>query len=476
MSLLEAVRAQNLKQVRLLIKNGSDVNETIELTTTILHESVKSRSTKIVETLLAHGSNINIKDANGRSVLFTAIANDDKEMIEFLLEHGADRNQQDNSGDTALLYAMSTGFKSLVGSLVLQSQKITFLMIKILSIITESKSTDTTYMSTEEWVTTMITMYGRPCEDIQSVVDVICKCFSAMTPAEEELLLQGQDLAGSEAKFALFSGILFEQIDLVKMILRHGADPNVRFRDDPLLLVAAISANNMELVELLLTAGADANAICGNGSPLLYSAILSKNLAFIRLLLRHGADANGRVLGVPVVVMTAQNGYDEVIELLAEYGADFNVRAGDVYHPTALMVAIVRNRPRTVEKLLQHGADVNSLIPFVAGGRGYTSLQWAVAVGSYEGSTRSTEVLKLLLAHGADVHARSERGWNALHLAVLMCPSEYAEVLLAHGADIDSRCKDGSSCTPLQLATLENAKEMVIFLLDHGANINLADD
>ena len=47
--------------------------------------------------------------------------------------------------------------------------------------------------------------------------------------------------------------------------------------------------------------------------------------------------------------------------------------------------------------------------------------------------------------------------------------------LLDTGADINNRSK-GIRYTPLIIATINNKKDMVEFLLDHGAEVNLQDE
>ena len=60
------------------------------------------------------------------------------------------------------------------------------------------------------------------------------------------------------------------------------------------------------------------------------------------------------------------------------------------------MVAARSGNAGVVEQLLAKGANVNA-----HGARGQTALMWAVA-------QKHPDVVKVLLAHGADVHARSE--------------------------------------------------------------------
>ena len=70
----------------------------------------------------------------------------------------------------------------------------------------------------------------------------------------------------------------------------------------------------------------------------------------------------------------------------------------------------------------------------------------------------------LLIESGADVntalHALAEVG----HVPVL-------ELLISKGARVDARLKDGM--TPLHSAAANRSEEAAVYLLDHGAEVNL---
>jgi len=84
------------------------------------------------------------------------------------------------------------------------------------------------------------------------------------------------------------------------------------------------------------------------------------------------------------------------------------------------------------------------------------------------------DVVRLLLAHGADVDARSRSTRFAkentpLHAAAANRQVGVAEILLAHGADVNA--KDGSGYTPLALAANSRNDLMVVILLEKGAQV-----
>jgi ankyrin repeat protein len=91
---------------------------------------------------------------------------------------------------------------------------------------------------------------------------------------------------------------------------------------------------------------------------------------------------------------------------------------------------------------------------------GNTALTWAV------GQVQK-EMVKLLLAEGADVEATDKTSWPALTHAAWHGQNETVELLLEKGAAIDARDKNGR--TPLMCATRLGRTDTARLLLEKGA-------
>ncbi len=63
-------------------------------------------------------------------------------------------------------------------------------------------------------------------------------------------------------------------------------------------------------------------------------------------------------------------------------------------------------------------------------------------------------------------------GASALHLAVLKDNREIAEILLGNGADIDIKARDAFQGPPLEWAAFFGIKDMGVFLVELGADLN----
>ena len=75
----------------------------------------------------------------------------------------------------------------------------------------------------------------------------------------------------------------------------------------------------------------------------------------------------------------------------------------------------------------------------------------------------------MLLAAGADVDRRNDRGQTPLGGVAFKGYADIAAHLLAHGADIDA--DNGGGMTPLMFAAMFGRAEMVRLLEAHGASL-----
>ena len=245
-------------------------------------------------------------------------------------------------------------------------------------------------------------------------------------------------------------------------------------------LIDAVRAGNGQEAVRLIDGGADVNAADSLGTTPLMWASRYGDAALVERLIRAGADATAEsVLGVTPMSEAALIGSRPVIRELLAAGVD-----PDSPNPegeTALMLVVRTGHIDAAEVLINAGADVNARERWA----GQTALMWA-------GAQLQPQMVKLLLANGAEVDARStvrewtrkvsseprpkelaQGGLTPLMFAARTGCIECAQLLLDAGADIN--LTDPYGVTPLVVATLNLQNDFAAYLVEKGADINQWD-
>ncbi|MGI9239459.1 MAG: ankyrin repeat domain-containing protein, partial [Verrucomicrobiales bacterium] len=228
------------------------------------------------------------------------------------------------------------------------------------------------------------------------------------------------------------------------------------------LLHTAVATGNLKVTRRLLAAGADPNQRFESG------AILS-NPEAINAGRRHPTVSYSRVpsrsgdgdpaLNLSPLEMAAKKEFGILARALLQGGAKPMPRDdGESY---SLKFAIEAGDAELVAALLEHGANASSV--WEAGNRrevGSTALHIAADSGF-------GQIVKLLLAGGAEIGALTEHGRTPLHLAT----GAAVRVLIESGADIEAVDEGGR--TPLGcLFGGEAGVEKARVLLAAGADVN----
>jgi ankyrin repeat protein len=199
------------------------------------------------------------------------------------------------------------------------------------------------------------------------------------------------------------------------------------------------------------------------GMTPLACAIVQEQMEVVRFLLDKGADPNipdkngDTSLGL-AASRNKTNG-TPLCELLLAKGAVVNPTNNKTeFNIPPLSWAVSSDNTELVKILLAHGADPN--------GRGGNILREASSRGD-------TEIVALLLDHGANLKALSD-GMTPLHDAAEGGRDEVVKLLLSKGAAVNARRYDGA--TPLMSAADREHKTTVEILLAAGADINAVDD
>ncbi len=143
--------------------------------------------------------------------------------------------------------------------------------------------------------------------------------------------------------------------DMVRDLLRHGADPKAGGLDVATLLLKAVKDNEAGIARDLIEAGADVNTVAKDGSSPLHYAAWSGNVELARLLLTRSPNVDATNQGKRTPLMCAAwQGNADLVQLLLAHKADPNLVDENGW--TALKCAKERGFTAIVEALKAAGA------------------------------------------------------------------------------------------------------------------------
>ena len=268
------------------------------------------------------------------------------------------------------------------------------------------------------------------------------------------------------------------QVALAVVLLAAGGSVQGAEADGTTALHWASYRDDLESADKLIRAGADVNAANDLGVTPLWTASLNGSAAIVRKLLEAGANPNAKLLlGETPLMAAARAGYADVVAQLIVKGANVNAHAAR--KQTALMWAVAQKHSAVVRVLLAHGADVHArsevwsqMMAVPPHGHpaynreiphgGNTALMFAARAGDLESA-------KLLVAAGGNVNDQDAWGVSATVLAAHSGYQELVEFLLDKGADPNLA---PAGFTALHAAIMRRDERMVSALLAHGADPN----
>lgn len=232
------------------------------------------------------------------------------------------------------------------------------------------------------------------------------------------------------------------------------------------------------------------------GESALRLALEADDLSFVRLLLEKGADVDEYCFGDTPLSWAVLNGREVMADYLISMGADYDLqtaaRRGDANRVEALLIdikaldkggrgsyskggkdyhewpelvmeeSIHGGNPQVVKELLDAGIPIDAPIHY------QTPLAKAAEAGD-------ATMVEFLLSEGANIGlSKGPFGDSAIVLAVRSGSIETASTLLSAATDVNGKKSEGL-WTPLTCVLFTQDPEMLRFLIQQGADVNLKD-
>lgn len=322
------------------------------------------------------------------------------------------------------------------------------------------------------------------------------KCFSLLLDNGASLSIQGD-----KGNTILEAAIINERADIVELLIKEGiaiVDDKVRSKSyllehffGPSEVAWNSNYDYMDVVDIL------------KGShPIIVAAYYNSEPDIIKLLIQAGADINERdhSYGKTVLMWAIESCHmheksnTKMIESLIDLGSNLflcdhegkcgwhylckhskyfdlkrilekvpNINIKDKEGSTPLMKSLIFS-VNEVELFLQAGSDVNA-----KNKRKLTVLMQAIQV-----SPDNSEIIKLLLAYGANIEAVFHEGFSVLMVAIIWkSPIENIKPLIHAGAKINARNK--YKTTALMLAVVGMNFDLINLLIQSGADVTVKD-
>jgi uncharacterized protein len=417
-----AARADDVATVRLLLRAGARPDAANRYGVTSLALAAINGNATTIELLLKAGANPDTSLAEGETVLMRAARTGNPEAVKVLLDHGADANHKESSlGETALMWAAAEDNAAAVRVLLdhgadpdVRSVLTTFPKANVAR---TANALVSVVMPRGGWTALM---YGAR---------------RGSTDAVRVLAERGADLnvVDPDGTDALIYAIINAHYDAAAVLLEKGANPNLADSRGMAALYAAVDMHtlpwinarpapktadrldSLDIVKMLLARGANPNET-------LKSRVLQK---------QHMAGDPSLAEGATPFMRAAKSGDVPVMRLLLEKGADPHLMQKN--HTTALMMAAGHGwrgpassgadrgtQSESIEAIklcLELGLDLNAF-----NDAGLTPMHMAV--------NRGDDVIRFLADRGARLDIKDKQGRTPLDAALRGSPEEVRDSLV----------------------------------------------
>mmetsp|Transcript_18676 Transcript_18676/g.60380 ORF Transcript_18676/g.60380 Transcript_18676/m.60380 type:complete len:881 (-) Transcript_18676:1194-3836(-) len=400
-------------------------------------------------------ADVNARDWDNLTALVAASAGGHKKLCQFLLQKGADVYAKDKDNITALMEAAIGGHRDVAE----------FLLKEAPDLLEQKAASGVSalWLAASEGQLKVAEILIKLDADVSNarsdgITALMAASSGGHTEVAELLVNAGADVDAKddEGLTALMNAAENGTASTVKLLATHGAQPDATSSAGFTPLIVAAAGGHTEACAALLDFGANVSADHAEGVDALMYAAAGGHLETVKLLLDKGADPKKQhAHGGSAFVEAATFGAVDVVKLLAEKGAEPLLH--DKEGVNALMAAASQGKVDATRYLLDEYFTSKELFD-VAADSGGTALMFAAAGGHLE-------CTKMLIEKGGDVNKRV-KGTPSYVESVAQQIASGKEDVEPHKDDV----------TALQVAAQGGHAEVVKLLLEHGADVSIADE
>ena len=442
----------------------------------LIHYACVHGYLKVVKELIECNTDVNVLDEYGYTPLHLAAYQGHSEIVILLLANGSEIDIKSGMyGETPLMIAASCGRKEIVKILIEFGADITLVSEK-------DRNRNSLHLAAIKGQDEIVELMINNGINIDTLDDQNCSplhlaAVFGNTSTANVLIMKGAEveLQGLNRWTPLLFATYHKKIEVARMLLKQGANLNAvdKYGRTPLHLVIKYWSwssgeekdnDRKEFVQLLIDKGADLTMRDEKGKSVLDLCSFHEIGQYVfeylsRKMYLCPEDLVMNKVNRSLIHYACENGWLRVVKDLIECKTNINGFHND-YAP--LHLAASKGHSEIVKLLLANGADIN----LNSRKEKRSAIHFAVINGH-------NEIVELLTENGCIIDALDNENVSPLHYVAVKGTSKNAKILVSSGATID--LQGLNKWTPLLAATYHQNIDVARVLLKQGANINAVD-